>query len=126
MFFSTTHLRGLAAALLLAAGLPAAAQTGAPAAPGYSFLTVTTMESTAKSLAKIVITPAFQGKSEIQLEEFSGLSTEKYLAKLQHNTEVINQQLTDLTVAGWELVQTYPFTSNSGPVATRYLFRKAR
>lgn len=115
----------------LALSTPAArAQTTGPAsvvaAHGYDFLTVTSMESGAKSLAKILIVPAFQGKSEIQLEDFGGFSTEKNLAKLQHNTELIHQQLSDLTVAGWELVQTYPFLSSPSLVTTRYLFRKAK
>ena len=103
-----------------------AASTGVVAAHGYDFLTVTSMESGAKSLAKILIVPAFQGKSEIQLEDFGGFSTEKNIAKLQHNTDLIQQQLSELTVAGWELVQTYPFISSPSLVTTRYLFRKAK
>ena len=84
------------------------------------------MESQTKAVAKILIMPAFQGKSEIQLEDFGGFSAEKNLAKLQHNTELVNQQLSELTVAGWELVQAYPFASMPGLFTTRYLFRKAK
>lgn len=103
-----------------------AVPTTVPAVHGYDFLTVTSMESGAKSLAKLLIVPAFQGKSEIQLEDFGGFSTEKNIAKLQHNTELIQHQLSDLTVAGWELVQTYPFINSPSVVTTRYLFRKAK
>jgi hypothetical protein len=119
----------LSAGLLLSGPVPhaqAAVPTVAPAAHGYDFLTVTSMESSTKSVAKILITPAFQGKSEIQLEDFGGFSAEKNLSKLQHNTQLVNQQLSDLTTAGWELVQAYPFTSVPGLFTTRYLFRKAK
>jgi hypothetical protein len=115
---------------LLVSNLTAQAQMAAPAgaiaAHGYDFLTLTSMESGSKVLAKILIVPAFQGKSEIQMEDFGGFSAEKNLAKLQHNTELIQQQLSELTVAGWELVQTYPFISSPNLVTTRYLFRKAK
>lgn len=110
----------------LAAQAQVAAPAGAAAARGYDFLTLTSMESGSKVLAKILIVPAFQGKSEIQMEDFGGFSAEKNLAKLQHNTELIQQQLSELTVAGWELVQTYPFISSPNLVTTRYLFRKAK
>ena len=101
----------------------ASAQTGPT--PAYQFLTLTTFESSAKAFAKIIITPAFEGKTEIQLEDFGSLSTDKNLAKLQHNTLLINQQLEALSSAGWELAQTYP-VSMAGVLTTRYLFRKAK
>lgn len=120
-----TSLCRLALSTFLLLGTPSAfAQALAP--HGYDFLTLTSMESSTKSVAKILITPAFQGKSEIQLEDFGGFSAEKNLAKLQHNTELVNQQLSDLTAVGWELVQAYPFTSIPGLFTTRYLFRKAK
>lgn len=129
-FRLSTLSASLLTASLLLGSLVANAQTvgsvGAIASHGYDFLTLTSMESQSKSLSKILITPAFQGKSEIQLEDFGGFSAEKNLAKLQHNTELVNQQLADLTAAGWELVQAYPFTSVPGLVTTRYLFRKAK
>ncbi|MEJ7659740.1 MAG: hypothetical protein WKG07_08995 [Hymenobacter sp.] len=39
---------------------------------------------------------------------------------------MINQQLTDLTAAGWGLVQAYPFASSPTLFTARYLFRKAK
>ena len=122
--FSPIRLCRLALSASLLLATPAVfAQVVPP--HGYDFLTLTSMESSAKSAAKILLTPAFQGKSEIQLEDFGGFSIEKNLAKLQHNTELVNQQLSNLTAAGWELVQAYPVTSTN-LLTTRYLFRKAR
>ena len=119
----------LSAGLLLSSPVARAQMApaaGAPAAHGYDFLTVTSMESGSKAFAKILLVPAFQGKSEIQLEDFGAFSNQKNFDKLQHNTELLHQQLSDLTVAGWELVQTYPFISSPSLVTTRYLFRKAK
>ncbi|RYY14302.1 MAG: hypothetical protein EOO36_14505 [Cytophagaceae bacterium] len=74
-----------------------------------------------------MLTPAFQGKSEVALEEYSGLGAEKLFDKIQRNAQLINQQLSALTVAGWELTETHaaPFAA-AAPAATRYLFRKAK
>ncbi|WP_223652783.1 hypothetical protein [Hymenobacter psoromatis] len=49
-------------AFLLLGTPPVFAQVPAP--HGYDFLTLTSRESSAKSVAKILITPAFQGKTE--------------------------------------------------------------
>ena len=92
---------------------------------GYDFLTVTVLELTGKSMAKVLITPAFQGKTEIQLADMSSISTAKNVEVSQHNASVVNQQLSDLTIAGWELAAV--FNSNvSGYAAPRYLFRRPR
>jgi len=118
--------------LLFGAGLlwnsPAAlAQTvipaGTPAAHGYDFLTVTTSEG-AKAYSFILFSPAFQGKTEVQLASGNVLSAEKYKERIQQNTLLINEQLSALTVAGWELVQIY--TPINSPNARCYLFRKAK
>ncbi len=111
--------------VLLSLGVctPAAAQTSPPRA--YDFLTVITLESQAKAYSRIIITPAFEGKSEVQLEDFGALSGSKNLEKIQRNTLLVNQQLTALTVGGWELVQVYP-VAETGILTTRYLFRKPR
>ena len=109
----------------------ASAQT-APAAPhGYDFTTVTTIESFRKSEAKMLITPPFQGKAEVALADGDvERLTKADVAKISENTLVINEQLSALTAAGWELVQTYavaPSTSpGTTPPITRYLFRKPR
>jgi hypothetical protein len=111
--------------VLLSLGIctKAAAQNTPPRA--YDFLTVMTLESGAKALSRIFITPAFEGKSEIQLEDFGGLSVSKNMEKMQRNTLLVNQQLTALTVGGWEIVQVYP-VAETGVLTTRYLFRKPR
>ena len=109
--------------LLLGVYTTAAAQTTPPRA--YDFLTVLTLESGTKALSRILITPAFEGKTEVQLEDFGGLSISKNLEKAQRNTLLVNQQLTALTVGGWELVQVYP-VAEAGILTTRYLFRKPR
>ena len=100
----------------------------AQAAPsvGYTFLTLTTSESQSKTFARILIAPAFQGKSEIQLETFGGMaSNARNLDKLQRNTLLVNQQLEALTGAGWGLVQVYP-VADTGVLMTRYLFREGK
>ncbi|MEJ7659804.1 MAG: hypothetical protein WKG07_09335 [Hymenobacter sp.] len=56
---------------------------------------------------------------------FSASST---LEKLRHNDAVLTQSLSELSVAGWELVQV---TQSALPLdrdtsVTRYLLRKAR
>lgn len=117
--------RTAALSVLLAVG-PLLAPAQSTPAKGYDFLTVTAIESSTKSLARLIITPAFQGKTEVQLEAPGGLSFDKNLAKIARNTELVNRQLTDLTAAGWELVQAYPFTYSPDFPTTRYLFRKAR
>jgi hypothetical protein len=113
----------LVAILLLGITRSISAQTAPP--PAYEFLTVTTFESQIKVLARIVIAPAFAGKSEIQLEDFGGFSAAKNLDKLQRNTLLINQQLSDITSAGWELAHVYP-VAETGVLITRYLFRKVK
>jgi hypothetical protein len=109
--------------LLLLATRASWAQAGPVAPHVYDFLTVTTVEGTTKNTAKLFITPAFQGKMEIQLEDgnSSSLSTKNNFAIMQRNLLVINQELSDLTVAGWELTHV-----TGTPYQTRYLFRKAK
>jgi len=73
----------------------------------------------------MIIVPPFAGKSEIQLEDFGGFSASKNLDKLQRNTLLINQQLSAITSAGWELTNVYPVAEMRGFI-TRYLFRKVK
>ncbi len=124
--FSTLFGFLLSASLLLsspAARAQAAIPAGMPAAHGYDFLTVTTSEGT-KAYSFILFSPAFQGKTEVQLESGNVLSADKYKERIQQNTLLINEQLSALTVAGWELVQVYtPIYSVN---ARCYLFRKAK
>jgi hypothetical protein len=126
MQFPSSLLRyPLVMALLVLGTSTASAQAGPAATRGYDFLTLTTLESSNKSASKIYIAPAFQGKTEVQLEDFNAFGFEKNREKLQQNTQLINQQLSDLTVAGWELVQVYPLSSQA-VIITRYLLKKAK
>lgn len=118
--------------ILLSAGLlltspvahaQSAAPTGAVAAHGYDFMTVTAIEGT-KAFSVILFSPAFQGKAEMPLEYGGLLGAEKYKELILRNTQLINEQLSALTVAGWELVQLYVPTSPAN--ARCYLFRKAK
>jgi hypothetical protein len=109
----------------LVVGLNSAAQAQTAPGKGYEFMTMSTFESSIKSLSQMLLAPAFQGKSKIQLEDFGGLSASKNLDKYQRNAVTITQQLEALTTAGWELVHVYP-VSEMGVLTTRYLFRKAK
>jgi hypothetical protein len=127
----------LLASALLGAGLllgspVARAQTAAPAGAvatrGYDFLTVTVIKAPYRTECRLLLTPAFQGKSEVTLEEEYTLTRDKYREALQRNTLLLNQTLSDLTVAGWELTETHAAQEGPPPSATvtRYLFRKAK
>lgn len=99
---------------------------GAP--HGYDFLTLTAMESNAKRFSKLLYSPAFGSKAEVQLEALSSFSNATNLDDARRNAETINQSLSELTVAGWELVEVHvvPLGIVEKVVTTRYLFRKAR
>jgi hypothetical protein len=100
-----------------------ASPTGAPAAHGYDFLTVIVSEGT-KVYSFILFSPAFQGKTEIPLGATNTMSEVKDKEHILQNAQLINEQLSALTVAGWELVHVY---ITSAPTNGRcYLFRKAK
>jgi hypothetical protein len=94
----------------------------------YGFLTITVIQSPYKNDCRLLLTPAFQGKTEIKLEEEYNLSADKYRANAQSNALLLNQLLSDLSAAGWELAETH--AAQQGPVTsatvTRYLLRKAK
>ncbi len=98
---------------------------------GYDFMTVTTIESFRKAEAKMLLTPAFQGKTEIPLADGDITRlTANDITKITQNTLLVTQQLGALTAAGWELVQVYAVSPLSGagynsPI-TRYLLRRAK
>lgn len=121
VFFRATLL----VAFLLPSGKAAFAQSAAPHAAVYEFMTITTLESSSKSASKLFLTPAFQGKTEVQLDDFNAFASEKNKEKFQVNAQTVNQQLSELSVAGWELVQVYPLPTQ-GIFITRYLLRKAK
>jgi hypothetical protein len=130
-FFPTSDLwRALGVCLLLGAGSrPAVAQL-LPAARGqvYSFMTVTTIEAPTKNMAKLLFAPAFNGQTEIQLDAVGAFSTAAILEQLRHNNETISQNLSELSAAGWELIQVAPtpLSVDKSVVTTRYLLRKAK
>lgn len=116
--------------LLLGAGFvlsgPAAFAQASPASQrGYDFLTITVIQSPYKNDCRLLLTPAFQGKTEIKLEEEYTLAADKYRANTQSNTLMLNQLLSDLSGAGWELAETH-VTQQAGAAVTRYLLRKAK
>ena len=135
-FFPLAHLIGsaLTAGLLLHSPLAHAQMTipaAGAAARGYDFLTVTTIESGLEREAKVLLSPAFEEQSEIPLANASLYSLSKDdFQKLSRNTVTINQLLSRVTVAGWELFQVYslapPHGATATPPVTRYLFRKAK
>lgn len=122
--------RALGVGLLLATGhQPAAAQLlPATHAQAYDFLLVTTIEASTRKMAKLLFAPAFQGRTEIQLESIGSLSSASLLEQLRQNNEVVAQTLGELSAAGWELIQvaTAPFTGDRDVTTTRYLLRKAK
>jgi hypothetical protein len=103
--------------LLLALGSrPAAAQLLAPTqARAYDFATVTMVESTVKSLSKL-------------LDAIAAFLPGARLDQLRRNNEVLVQTLGELSSAGWELIQVAPATlaTDKDVSVTRYLFRKAK
>jgi hypothetical protein len=119
--------------LLLGTGLglsgPVARAQTLPVPPrGYDFLTLTVIQSPYKNDCRLLLTPAFQGKTELKLEEEYDLASDRYRAHAQSNALLLNQLLSDLSAAGWQLADTH--AAQQGPptsaTVTRYLLRKAK
>ena len=117
-------------ALLLFVSLGAAAQTGRVT---YDFMTISVIKSPYKNDCYLLLTPAFQGKSEIKLDEEYNLASDRYRANLQHNIELLNGTLGELSAAGWDLVDVHSTEVGAEPpglqptaTITRYLLRKAK
>ena len=107
-------------ALALLPTFPALAQTTAPNT--YEFLTVVESQAQQSSFAKILFAPAFQGKTEQQLQDLPGTAAGgKYIATYRQNLEAVNQQLETVTAAGWELVHV-----SSTDRGHDYLFRRRK
>jgi len=104
------------------------AQASAVGPRSYDFLTITIVKSPYKADCRMLLTPAFQGKTEIKLEEEYTITNNRYRENLHHNTLLLNQTLSDLSVAGWELVETHAALEGAppAPVVTRYLLRKVK
>lgn len=110
----------LFACALLSTPLVSLAQAAPPAT--YEFLTLLESESQQNSFAKIMFAPAFQGKTEIQLENLPGTASgNKFMTTHRQNIEVVNQQLEAITAAGWELVHV-----SADDRAREYLFRRVK
>jgi hypothetical protein len=117
-------------ALLLLVSLGASAQTGHVT---YDFRTISIIKSPYKNDCYLLLTPAFQGKTEIKLEEEYNLASDRYRANLQHNITLLNETLGELSAAGWDLVDVHSTELGAEPsgrfakaIITRYLLRKAK
>lgn len=122
-------LRRLVLSTGLVLGTQAAFAQASVAAPhGYDFLTITVVKSPYKTDCRMLVTPAFQGLSEVKLEEEYTLTSDRYRENLHHNTLLLNHTLSELSVAGWELVETHAALEGAppAPAVTRYLLRKAK
>ncbi len=86
------------------------------------------VEAPTKNMAKLLIAPAFNGRTEVQLEPAGGFSAATILERVRHNNEVLAQSLGELSGAGWELIQVSPapLVVDKTVTATRYLLRKAK
>lgn len=119
---------GLLSAGLVLSGSPAGAQALPVPSRGYDFITLTVIQSPYKNDCRLLLTPAFQGKTELKLEEEYDLSSDKYRAHAQSNALLLNHLLSDMSVAGWQLADTH--AAQQGPATsatvTRYLLRKAK
>lgn len=120
----------LAASFGLGTALGAQAQLLAPAAPArsYEFLHVTVTEATTDNLSKLLLSPAFNGRTEIQLEGLNAFLPAKRLELLRRNEETISRCLGELSAAGWELLQVYsaPLVVDKDVSTTRYLLHRAK
>lgn len=120
-------VRNWCVAVLLAFSAVAAAARARP--PAYTFLTVTVIESPYHNASRLLLSPAFQGKTELELEDEWTLVSKKDREHLQSNTVLINQTLSELSAAGWELVEVHTSLLGTGPATTtttRYLLRQVK
>lgn len=75
--------------LVLSAGLVLGTQAAFAQAPttaprGYDFLTVTVVKAAYGTECRLLLTPAFQGKKEVPLEEEFTLTKDRYRETLHH------------------------------------------
>ena len=116
--------------MLLALGSHAAAAQMLPTATGqaHDFMTLTSIEAPTKKMAKLLFAPAFNGRTEVQLESVIAFSSATILEQLRHNNEMLTQTLGELSAAGWELIQVSPapLAFDKDVATTRYLLRRAR
>jgi hypothetical protein len=117
-------------ALFLLVSLGASAQAGRPI---HDFMTISVIKSPYKNDCYLLLTPAFQGKSEIKLEEEYNLASDRYRSNLQRNILLLNVTLGELSAAGWDLVDVHSTEVGAEPAGlqptatiTRYLLRKAK
>ena len=126
----------LALALMPLMPSPLAAQAVVGAAPTYTYMHMTTIESVVAGglgRSRVLFTPEFKGLKEASLENLFSL-TGINLNNVRINEQAIVQLLNDITADGWELVQAVPLTqtlqsagtTGQGIFLTRYTFRKAK
>lgn len=121
----------IAIGLLLAlSARPAAAQLLPPVGQTQpvDFMTVLVFESDAKSYARLLFAPAFNGRTEIALEGLNTLSIDKAFENQRQNAETLSCTLSELSAVGWELVEVHslPWTRDKAILTTRYLLRRPR
>ena len=104
--------------------VPARAMAQSAPAVGDDFLTVAELQSANQGFAALVFAPAFAGKTALPLAPLpNGFSGAKYVATYRQNLELVNQQLSAVTAAGWELVQVSTTMTEGGHT---YLFRRPK
>jgi hypothetical protein len=122
--------RAVAVGLFLALGSQSAAAQMLPAtnAQKHSFMTLTSIEAPTRKMAKLLFAPAFNGRTETQLESVGALSAATVLEQVRRNNETLAQTLGELSAAGWELIQVSPapLIADKDVATTRYLLRKAK
>ncbi|GAA3924188.1 hypothetical protein [Hymenobacter algoricola] len=133
------HLLPLTLLCILLLGLiatPAPVVAQSKAAPVYTYMHMTTIESVVAGglgRSRVLFTPDFKGQKEVEMENLFSL-TGINMKNVRANEENILRFLSDVNADGWELVQAIPLTqtlqsggtTGQGIFMTRYLFRKAR
>lgn len=129
-FLVKIYWRGLCLGLLLALTSQSASAQLLPLGPArsYEFRTMTVYESSAKAYARLVFAPAFNEHTELELEGLNTLTADKARDNQRHNAEVVNQSLSQLSAAGWELIEVHSgsWVRDPSVQTTNYLFRKAK
>ena len=90
--------------------------------PAYEFMTVVDVEFWGKGMAKLLFAPAFRGTAQLPLESLPiATAGDQYFSVQQHNLQLVNRYLGEVTATGWELVHV-----SGGEHKTCYLFRKSK
>ena len=81
---------------------PATAQLLAPTVPGqsYNFMPLMLVEGPTKNFSKLLFSPAFSGRTEIQLKALNTFLPASQLEHLRRNGEVVASTLAEVSAAG--------------------------